>query len=391
MINVGGLGLSNALAVGGRGGIGPLGMGNYLIRNGMPVGATFQRPGDVETIDDAVFPADVPAKYDGGMIHHGQVSALSPAYDVSPLKRPIGENLYASCASGPNPSKVGLNWEFSDPKNGWVWDLLDGRADGVELLTPGILAKTIDAENRIIDLGNGFYRFIQSATGSTIGDIINILTAGVRYESLLEVTEYTDGGGTGGVKCVDSLGASTWGILAGIGRDVRRAESPGTQYRTTRRVPSVLTDLVFRACIQAISPATGTLNLKGLSAVPAVTEWQTTGDFNILSGDDDTATHQIIYIEPVTGLICAKDSGGNICKSPAEYVAGSDTDAVLLFSADGKMRIDMPGLIGTEATFSGHFKLGVTLKWGLGNEDVFVIKNVSGEIGLATMPATAVI
>jgi hypothetical protein len=126
----------------------------------------------------------------------------------------------------------------------------------------------------------------------------------------------------------------------------------------------------------------GILKLERLNIRPAKTEWTSTGDLIILAG---SSGNPILYIEEVTGLICATD-GINVAKSPSTYVAQTDHEVTLLFSADGRMRVDMDGAAGQSVDFAGSFSPGETLKWGLENEDMFSIGNVCGTIGLDTLP-----
>jgi hypothetical protein len=98
-------------------------LGDCLIRNGVPLNSTFFRTGDVET-SAGTFGPNEPVIVGGGLIHHGQITATSPSYDISPLVRPTGLDVYDTAASAPSPDKHGLNWEKSDPKNARIFDLL---------------------------------------------------------------------------------------------------------------------------------------------------------------------------------------------------------------------------------------------------------------------------
>lgn len=124
--------------------------------------------------------------------------------------------------------------------------------------------------------------------------------------------------------------------------------------------------------IDFIRDAVGTLILKNLNITPAKTEWQTVGPLNILSGANG---NQILYVD-TDGFIKATD-GTNTCVSPAEYVAGVDTDIALIFG-DGNMQILQDGVPGGLSPFEGTFLPGDTLKLAFGNEDIFSVEDICG-------------
>lgn len=127
--------------------------------------------------------------------------------------------------------------------------------------------------------------------------------------------------------------------------------------------------------------STGTLTFNGINIAPSKTQWQTSGDFNILSG---ATGNQILYAG-VDGFLYATD-GTNTCKSLIEYVAGQNHTVSLGFSEAGRMRIDMDGIKGAPSDYVGTFNPGVTLKWGFANEDIFSIGSVCGTQGLVILP-----
>ena len=362
-----------------------------LIINGEPKNYVFERSGTIVT-PSSTFGPNVVVTSGSTMVHHGAVSSVIPAYDISPLVRPTFPDVYDTCESEPNPDKHGLNWERTDQKNAWVFDLLGGKVDGPELILNGTFDTNVDhwtsfQPTDLVEWDNGTMMF--TSVTSARGVYQNVITSPT---DRLEVRAQSV------VASIPHLVRLTVGSIPGAGyaQSLERSAPHEFVLRAPAASSGTLTNIYLRSSLagsinwdsisaKTISQATGTLGFK-MQITPTKTEWETVGDLNIISGD---AGNQIVYVEDGTGLYCATD-GVNTCKSTVEYTPGSEDFVALLFSANGRMRLDVNGNMGVSTAFIGTFSPGETIKWGLLNKDIMLIDTVCGNPGLALLPAVVV-
>lgn len=294
-----------------------------------------------------------------------------------------------TCESAPNPDEHGVNWKYSNPKLAWFWDLMDGVADGAELVINGGFDTDLSSWENISTYWSWVTGRAYHASGTEFRMLlqnIGLLDNGY-YEVTVSVEHIS--GGDYRIQTRDATGALSGAQYLYRGSETKDHVIRFTNLPDSRQISFSRDDVgvasefyVDNVSVKQIFPASGILNLSKLNIRPSKTEWNTIGDFNILSGADGS---QIIYLEEGTGLLCVTD-GTNTCKSNSEYVARTDMEAVLLFSKDGRMRIDVGNIAGQSTDFVGYFPLGVTGKWGLGCGDMFSIGGICGSIGLDTLP-----
>lgn len=207
---------------------------DYLIHSGVLQNATFTRATPV-VLNTDVFGIDVPPKIDDTYISHGEVTAVSPAYDISPIVRPTDPDIVAA------PSAT---WDLTNANNTWVTELLS--SDGI-------------------------------------------------------------------------------------------------------------------------------LTLANFTIFPTLAEIETGVTLNIISN--------VLRVNVTTGLLELVDALGNVASSASPYVAGSSHNVIALFTADGRMRLDVDGVLGTDVAYSGSFNVGTTLTYSL-NSDVISVSSIYGSKGL---------
>jgi len=365
---------------------------HYLIRNGIPQGASFLRGGAAQLDDGTVFAANVPPKYDGRYLHHGQETNLieqSAALSLSPWDNNIGGTVI-SVGATTAPFNQGLADKIEDAdiaRSPWLlqtYTAIPGdiytfsvwvRSDATPTITIwayGDAAQSQETLQVTQEWARVKYTFTTNAadTFNRIG-FNSVSVDGVYvWGAQLTKTQYSITPiyipTTGASASIDTAAASS-ADLHGLTWDLSLPEN------------SWAWGLLGGA-------SSGILSIKDTIIKPTLTQWKTTGDLNLLSLGDGS---QLLYIDEADGKLTATD-GTNTCKSPAPYEAGTPFDEVLLFSADGKMRIDKGGVKGVEVDFGGTFLHGTdTLKFGIDNEDLVMPGSIYGKQGLKTLPATA--
>lgn len=329
-----------------------------LIQGGYPVGATFERTGDILR-DGVTFGEDTPVVQGGKYWHNGQFTNLaetnsdnwqkSGATVVGDLVtlQPLGFIRLSNAIPNPSGPATG-EATLSD----LIGEVRLRIFDGVVSTDKDILEDCHCHLTVIEDAGATTTQFFVRNDSGTVAsfNISDILTTHVAYPVYpLSIPTLS-----GAPASIDTAASAP------------NPDKHGLNWEDTEDKNSWAFDLLGVAGV-------GTITTKGLNIVPSVTEWQTTGDFNILSG---ATGNQILYIESGTGLICATD-GANTCKSNTAYTEGTDHLVSLVFG-DGNMQIIMDGTKGGLAPFVGTFTPGETLKWGLNNEDIFSKGDVCG-------------
>lgn len=299
-------------------------------------------------------------------------------YTIAPFVIPTsGSPVTIDTSAADIATLHGLTWNRAD--NQKAFDVMDGIADGENVLGPSVLVDAIWTDNL-----DGTYTISSQGIGG-INLVLPPMTISDRYELENEVVTIAEGstrtstttGNFNNIKEIDAAGVN-------ISRETVTQDAGLIRYYTQTFVGT------FKPIsVRKVSPANGIITLTGLTIVPDYDEWEAASGSTpkIMSVNNNT---DILYTDPLTGFLYTSD-GVNTCESAVQYVAGTKHNVKILLSADGFMRIDADGVKGTAVPFKGTLIDGDdVLKWCLGNEDLIKIDTVSTKQGLLTMPEDAV-
>jgi hypothetical protein len=348
--------------------------GLFLVRSGVLQGATFERSGDIIR-DGVTFGENKPVVSGGRYRHNGQFTNCLRDTDIAdwtPTNATYLDGVTTALSGGGYARQrsvfasgalvIGETYTYSILITG------EGHTQDFSLRSPTGVVFSADFTPE----AGKIVSFTGVATSTNIDFLVYLnpnSTAGsavagdyITFVPLVTDTKYP----------IHPIDIPTTGSPASIdtAASAPNPDKHGANWESTETRNDWVFDLLGATGV-------GTLTLKPLNIVPGKTEWQSVGDFNILSGDDNLAASQILYVEQTTGLICATD-GVNICKSASEYIAGTDHQIDLVFNGT-QMAIVLDGVQGTASAFTGHFPVGVTIKQGFENEDVWSPGNIYGQ------------
>lgn len=282
----------------------------------------------------------------------------------------------------------GLTWDLTNPDNEDLLILLDGETTGAELLPNTEFLNTTNITPTNATLSVAFVgELLMEDDGSwSRADEAFTAVIGSRYRVSCEhypITYYKDGDLTNGSIVIgpDPLSLSTDkddydATLLPQSADVwnKKAASfiaTGTDM-LFRMMCNSTRDAIFRApSLKAALAALGILFLDSLTIIPALAEWETSGNLNILSGDTGNA---ILYVDSSTGQFAMTD-GTNIAYSDQAYTEDQGHDIEMHFGPE-HMYLKVDGIEGAVVPFIGGFNPGARLKYALDNEDVMTVTDI---------------
>lgn len=356
----------------------------YLIKNGvLDPAASYMRGGSI-VIDGENVPLNTPPRYQNEYIHNGQVTHDSPSYNIAPITRPPQGQSYGTAAAA-SGSLNGLTVPIKETKTGWLWDLLDGVADGPELLSNtefnGLDGWTKYSSPDLLEsvnyLGRPSVHWVTSNNheGGVSQPITNI-------KGRAEWSIYSTGdlGLRASVTCDNLSGllpshTSTWR------RNVKRGDLDTSQFYIWSLSNMVGSHYASSPSLKAVSPSIGSFLYKSHIIYPSLSEWSTPGDKIILIGRQVGAStiEPVFYIDKTTGKYMLTD-GTNTAVSPTPYTPGFPCNVKIVPLVD-KMRIDKDGASGEEVPFVGTLLHGTnTIKFNVGVEDITTVTDIYGEL-----------
>lgn len=359
MINVGSNGLPNGFPVGS---FGVAGKDQFSIKLGHLQGSSFERSGDV-TYDSVVYGANEPISVDGKYVHHGQRQNVIPNTDLETWAK-IGTTVSGSVVTATDNLTARISIASLVLEIGEVYTI-DINVGALSVSGTGMSFRVV-ADSNLTTIN-----FTPEANKTTS---LQYIADGIDAEIYLYLVPSENIGDF--IDCSITMVKSKYSIspfyipTSGTPASIDTAASTadpdkhGLNWDLTAVDNSWLLDLLT---------STGTLILNNINIIPTKTEWQTAGQLNILSG---ATGNQILYVD-TDGFIKATD-GTNTCISPAEYVAGVDTDISLIFGG-GNMQIMQDGTLGGSVSFVGTFAPGDTLKLAYENEDIMNIGDIAGK------------
>lgn len=111
-----------------------------------------------------------------------------------------------------------------------------------------------------------------------------------------------------------------------------------------------------------------TLSYKGHAIIPALAQWQTVGNLNLIVGDTGSLVTPVFYVDAADGKYKLTD-GTNTAVSPSAYTAGQGHDVDICLDTN-EMWLRMDGVDGVKVPFTGTLINGAqTLKFNA-HEDI---------------------
>ncbi|VVS95364.1 hypothetical protein [Desulfoluna spongiiphila] len=305
------------------------------------------------------------------------------AYSINPIYIPTaGAPTTIDTAAASAADLNGLTWDLTLPANKWAWDLLDG-LPSVEIIEAAYRTDfslwSHQSNVTTEQVQEGWKYSISESSGRAV--IYTGAPTGIRVENSLSITPLVD------TRIYMRISETSFDLLGTEKREIiTRGEVDDNIHFFDTSGQTGDRFILHRASAKQLLPASGLLKINDTIIKPTLTQWQTIiNKLNLISRGDGSA---FLYVDNA-GYLSATD-GVNTCRSATPYTADTPFGAVLLFSDDGQMRIDMDGVMGTPTAFKGTFLDGsAVLKFGLDNEDIVMPGSILGRQGLKTLPTTA--
>lgn len=294
------------------------------------------------------------------------VVIIESLYSVNPIAIPTsGSPVSVDTAASDLSTLHGFTASFSDPKARWLWDVLDGRADGQEV------SRDIGFDNPSVWTGTGSVSGSQAVLQSSqfIRDLSTLVSGPGRYSVVSDIDTNESS-----IWVYNSSNLNGRLELYGVGQQVGRFTTLDTDSRLTILSVSGTAKVNSLSSIE-VTPATGTLTFKNLSIRPTTAQWQTVGTQMILMAQEDGTP--IFWIDKADGKYKISD-GTNVASSLQAYTAGQNHTVSIVLGGD-QMQVVMDGVNGPIEPFTGTLIDGTnTLKFNYLNEDITFVEDICG-------------